>query len=255
MPEALAHIAFGAACLAGLLLLRTRLRSRRSLAKAKRRDDRTHVGPAAAASPRTEHLWRENPNGVVRKTVEEILDVGRRNGVDVDDELFVGKVTPEARAYADFQGLVIHEVGDLAAWLEKPATKVVSVGEPELLDGLEARLKQPDTRRGWLMDGFPRTLPQAEGLREMTERIGQRVDAAVILGVSNEVIVKRLIGRNREDDAPGVVRKRIEVFESQTRPVFDFFRQHFEVVEIDAARSIDEVTEALRVGLDRFDHP
>jgi adenylate kinase len=119
---------------------------------------------------------------------------------------------------------------------------------------VEARLKQPDTRRGWLMDGFPRTLPQAEGLREMTDRIGQRVDAAVILRVSHEVIVKRLSGRNRQDDTPEVVRKRIDVFEKQTRPVFDFFRQHYEVVDIDAARSIDQVTEALRVGLDRFDH-
>ena len=151
--------------------------------------------------------------------------------------------------------------GEVAAETElgQKAQSFMQAGElvPDrlILDMVEARLKQPDTRRGWLMDGFPRTLPQAEGLREMTERIGQRVDAAVILRVSNEVIVKRLIGRTREDDAPGVVRKRIAVFESQTRPVFDFFRQHYEVVEIDAARSIDEVTEALRVGLDRFDHP
>jgi len=123
-----------------------------------------------------------------------------------------------------------------------------------ILEMVEERLKQPDIRRGWLMDGFPCTLPQAEGLREMTERIGQRVDAAVILRVSHEVIAKRLSGRTREADGPAVVRKRIEVFESQTRPVFDFFRAHYEVLEIDAARTIDQVTEALRVGLDRFDH-
>jgi hypothetical protein len=64
-------------------------------------------------------------------------------------------VTPEARAYADFQGLVIHEVGDLAAWLEKPPTKVVSVGEPELLDGLEARLKERFAGRLYISKSLP----------------------------------------------------------------------------------------------------
>ena len=58
----------------------------------------------------------------------------------------------------------------------------------------------------------------------------------------------------RPDDEPAVVRKRIAVFEQQTRPVFEFFRRHYKVVEVDASRSIDEVTEALRRALDRYDH-
>ena len=119
---------------------------------------------------------------------------------------------------------------------------------------VEERLGQPDTRRGWLMDGFPRTLEQAQGLTDMTERIDQKVDAVVILDISSEVIVQRLSGRKREDDAPEIIRKRIAVFEEQTRPVFDYYRNHFEVVEINGVLSINEVTEALRVGLDRFDH-
>jgi adenylate kinase len=123
-----------------------------------------------------------------------------------------------------------------------------------ILKMVEERLRQPDTRRGWLMDGFPRTLDQARGLAEMTERIDQKVDAIVILNISAEVIVERLSGRKREDDAPEVVRKRLAVFEEQTRPVFQFYRDNCEVVEIDGILGIDKVTEALRVGLDRFDH-
>jgi len=123
-----------------------------------------------------------------------------------------------------------------------------------ILKMVEERLRQPDTRRGWLMDGFPRTLDQARGLAEMTERINQQVDAIVILNISPEVIIERLSGRKRQDDAPEIVRKRLAVFEEQTRPVFQFYRDHCEVVEIDGALGIDKVTEALRVGLDRFDH-
>ena len=156
------------------------------------------------------------------------------------------------------------------------------VPDDVILEMVEGRLGHPDTRRGWLLDGFPRTLPQAEGLRTMTERIGQRVDAGVILNVDPEVVVRRLSGRRvceacqavtnvsemkagacplcggklalRPDDEPEVVRKRIEVFEAQTRPLFAFFREHYDVIEIDASKSIDQVTEALRVGLDRYDH-
>lgn len=151
-----------------------------------------------------------------------------------------------------------------------------------ILEMVESRLGKPDSRRGWLMDGFPRTLEQAAGLREMTERIDQKVDAGVILNVDPEVVVRRLSGRRvcescqavtnvsemqagacplcggnlvlRPDDEPQVVRKRIEVFEEQTRPVFEFFKKHYDVVEIDASKSIDQVTEALRIGLDRYDH-
>lgn len=156
------------------------------------------------------------------------------------------------------------------------------VPDDVILDMVEARLGRPDTRRGWLFDGFPRTLPQAEGLRDMTTRISQGVDAGVILNVDAEVVVRRLSGRRvcescqaitnvsemqagacplcggtlslRPDDEPQVVRKRIEVFEEQTRPVFDFFRESYDVIEIDASQPIDRVTEALRVGLDRYDH-
>ena len=152
-----------------------------------------------------------------------------------------------------------------------------------ILEMIEVRLREPDTRRGWLMDGFPRTLVQAEGLREMTERIGQRVSAGVVLNVNPDVVVRRLSGRRvcqscqlvtnvsemvsgtcpscggrlvlRPDDEPAVVRRRIEVFEQQTRPMFEFFRRHYDVIDIDASLPLDQVTEALRVGLDRYDHP
>ena len=156
------------------------------------------------------------------------------------------------------------------------------VPDDVILEMMAGRLQEPDTRRGWLLDGFPRTVAQAEGLARLTTRIGQKVDAGVILNVTPETVVQRLSGRRvceacqgvtnvsemqagacplcggklalRPDDEPAVVRKRIAVFEQQTRPVFEYFRRHYSVVEVDASRSIDEVTEALRRALDRYDH-
>jgi len=152
-----------------------------------------------------------------------------------------------------------------------------------ILGMIEQRLQQADTRRGWLMDGFPRTLVQAHGLIELTERIDQRVDAGIILNVDAETVVRRMSGRRvcsvcatvtnvaeaadgicpkcggklilRPDDEPEVVRRRIQVFEDQTRPVFALFRKKYVVVEIDATQPLDQVTEELRAALDRYDHP
>ena len=151
-----------------------------------------------------------------------------------------------------------------------------------ILEMIEARLRRPDTKRGWILDGFPRTLVQAHGLFEMTERIGQRMDAGVILNVEAEVIVQRLSRRRvcgvcktvtnvresadgacpacggrvglRPDDEPEVVRRRIQVFEEQTRPVFELFRRKYDVIEVDASEPLEQVTESLRKSLDRYDH-
>ncbi len=157
------------------------------------------------------------------------------------------------------------------------------VPDPLILAMIESRLQQPDTRRGWLMDGFPRTEVQVEGLVELTGRIQQPVDAGIVLNVSADEVVRRLSSRRvcrdcqavtsvaetpagvcrlcggplilRPDDAPDVVRRRIEVFEAQTRPMFELFRRHYDVVDIDASQPLERVTEALRVSLDRYDHP
>jgi Cof subfamily protein (haloacid dehalogenase superfamily) len=146
---------------------------------------------AVVAEPGTGRWLRHEPIPVAlaKEAIEAIVAEGFHVNVYVDDELFVGKVTPEARAYADFQGLVIHEVGDLAAWLEKPATKVVSVGEPELLDGLEGRLKERFSGRLYISKSLPFFLEIASpkvtkgsGLQFLAERMGFTAAQTVAFG-------------------------------------------------------------------------
>jgi hypothetical protein len=98
-------------------------------------------------------------------------------------------VTPEARAYADFQDLVIHEVGDLAAWLDSPPTKIVAVGEPTALDGLEERMKTRFDGRLYISKSLPFFLEfaspevtKASGLEFLAEHLGFAREATVAFG-------------------------------------------------------------------------
>ena len=146
---------------------------------------------AVVAEPDTGRWLRHEPipAALGKEAIEAIVAEGFHVNVYVDDELFVGRITQEARAYADFQGLVIHEVGDLAAWLEKPPTKVVSVGEPELLDGLEARLKERFARRLYISKSLPFFLEiaspevtKASGLQFVAEHLDFSPEKAVAFG-------------------------------------------------------------------------
>jgi Cof subfamily protein (haloacid dehalogenase superfamily) len=78
---------------------------------------------------------------LAKEAIAAVEAEGFEPNVYVDDELYVSRLTEHATSYADFQGLEIHVVGDMRAWLERPPTKVVCVGDPVVLDGLEARTK------------------------------------------------------------------------------------------------------------------
>lgn len=81
------------------------------------------------------------PRAVALEAIEAVIAAGFHVNCYVDDELYVAEVTPEARSYADFQNLEIHEVGDLREWLADDPTKLVAVGDPDALGALEDVLK------------------------------------------------------------------------------------------------------------------
>jgi adenylate kinase len=90
-------------------------------------------------------------------------------------------------------------------------------------DMVRLRLTEPDTRRGFLLDGFPRTLPQAHILSEILEADGHRLDAAVEFAVPDEILKQRLLNRGRADDTPETIDNRQEVYRRQTAPLLDFY--------------------------------
>ena len=134
------------------------------------------------------------------------------------------------------------------------------------------RLNQDDAKNGYILDGFPRTIPQAEALEKALDGRGEKLDYAIDVEVPDENIVDRMSGRRactgcgatyhikyqpsargplceicgeplsiREDDLPETVQKRLDVYHSQTQPLIDFYRQKGIMRSVDGTKHVDEV--------------
>nr|WP_314533170.1 adenylate kinase [uncultured Fusobacterium sp.] len=139
----------------------------------------------------------------------------------------------------------------------------------EVVNGLVAeRLAQPDCEKGFIMDGFPRTVVQAKTLDEILAKLGKKIEKVIALNVPDSDIIERITGRRtskltgkiyhikfnppvdekeedlvqRADDTEEVVVKRLETYHSQTAPVLDYYKEQNKVTEIDGTRSLDEIT-------------
>jgi Cof subfamily protein (haloacid dehalogenase superfamily) len=146
---------------------------------------------AVVADPASGRFLRHVPIPLepAREAIAALQEEGFHVNCYVGDELYVGRHTPESERYAAFQKLPVHAVGDLLAWLDEPPTKLVTIGEPELLDGLEARLKERFGRRLYISKSLPYFLElanpdvtKASGLAYVAERLGFTRERTVSFG-------------------------------------------------------------------------
>lgn len=120
----------------------------------------------------------------------------------------------------------------------------------DLILGLvRERLGADDATQGWILDGFPRNLHQAKFLDSLLTEIHQQCDRAVNFEVPDDEIVRRLLGRGRQDDSETTVRHRLDVYRAETAPVINFYRNQSGVVDIDGNRELDAVTQSLTAAL------
>lgn len=129
------------------------------------------------------------------------------------------------------------------------AKAVMEAGElvsDELVLGiLEDRLSDEDARAGFILDGYPRNLAQAQALDELLSRLEQPVEEAVQIDVDTDRIIERLAKRGEEegrsDDTAETVKKRMDVYHSQTQPVVDYYKEQGKLSEVYGVGDIDEV--------------
>ncbi len=121
------------------------------------------------------------------------------------------------------------------------------VDDELMIELIRDRLSRGDTVGGFVLDGFPRTMAQAEALDELLRELGRELDIVFDLQVpKREMLLERLLRRaaeeGRADDTPEVIGRRLELYESETAPLVDYYRTHqANVVGIHADRSVDEV--------------
>jgi Cof subfamily protein (haloacid dehalogenase superfamily) len=129
------------------------------------------------------------PLPAAHEALDAVIEAGFHINAYVDDELYVAAPTPEAHAYADLNKVQMHVVGDLREWLREPPTKLVAVGDPDALDGLEAELKPRFAGKLFVSKSLPHFLEFAHpdvnkgaGLTFVAERLGFTAAETVACG-------------------------------------------------------------------------
>ena len=114
---------------------------------------------------------------------------------------------------------------------------------------VDDRLNDADVASGFILDGFPRSVEQAEALNDMLKRRGLKLDAVLEFRVPEDELVDRLQGRGRADDTEDVIRNRMKVYRDETAPLLDFYQG--ELHTVDAVGTLDEVFARALQALDR----
>src|SRR6476469_6407845 len=126
-----------------------------------------------------------------------------------------------------------------------------------LMDIVQERMNQPDATAGWILDGFPRTVPQAAFFDKLLCNVGgggsssgKHCDLRTVnLDVPDNILVARLLSRGRQDDNEETIRRRLQVYREQTEPLIDFYSGRQQLVAVDGDRQMELVTAELQQSL------
>lgn len=176
-----------------------------------------------------------------------------------------GKGT-QAKRLMDKYGYVQLSTGDMlraeiaaGSELGKKAEAIINAGElfpDDLMIGMIAkRLEAPEAAKGVILDGFPRTVPQAEALDRMLTQKGRKINIAIELKVEAEELIKRILNRAKEsgnaraDDNEETLRKRLDVYKSQTAPILPYYQGKGLLTQVDGMADMDTVTSQIEAAL------
>ena len=178
-----------------------------------------------------------------------------------------GKGTQATRIAAD-HGIPHVSTGDMfraaiaaGSELGRRVEPILAAGElvPDELtvELIRERLGRPDARRGFVLDGFPRNLAQAQALDRMLSEIGRDLDAVLYFDLPDSVAIERLLGRaraeGRTDDMPDVIQRRLAIYHEQTEPLAEYYRARDRLVPLHAERTVEEVHAELQDALEQVE--
>ena len=133
--------------------------------------------------------------------------------------------------------------------LGKQAQPYVHQGElvPDelMIQFIKARLLESDVKRGWILDGYPRTAFQAEELDFLLDKLQQKLDWAIYLKVSENVMVKRSLYRGLPEDRVEVIERRLQNFKKNTLPILEYYSYRHKLLTIDSEKTPDEVEQEI----------
>lgn len=151
-------------------------------------------------------------------------------------------------------GDMLRAARDAQTPLGKLADQYMSTGQlvPDeiILQIVRQRLEADDCQQGYLLDGFPRTLAQAEALDQILAQQGTPLEVVLELRVPEEELFRRLSSRGRADDKPEVIRQRLVAYRQQTEPLLDYYQRQGLLKTIDGLGTVEEIFQRIQQVLD-----
>lgn len=114
-----------------------------------------------------------------------------------------------------------------------------------ILDLIKERLGEEDALKGWILDGFPRNVSQADFLNNLLQELNQVCNGVINLDVPDSVLLERLLSRGREDDNEATISNRLQVYRQQTAPLIDYYEKHQLLVNVNGNRELSQISEEL----------
>jgi adenylate kinase len=145
---------------------------------------------------------------------------------------------------------------ELGRKVESILAKGDLVSDEIVISIIQERLKQPDSQKGAVFDGFPRTIPQAEALDKLLAGLKRQIDVVIELKVNDEILLDRVKqriaqGLSRADDNPETLQNRLAVYHRNTAPLIAYYGKQGKVVTVDGMAPIPEVTGQIAAALDK----
>ncbi|MDR2762337.1 MAG: adenylate kinase [Planctomycetaceae bacterium] len=173
-----------------------------------------------------------------------------------------GKGT-QAGKIVDSYKLAHLSTGDMLRAATAAKTEIGLLAEKFMLNGqfvpddviigiISERLNSSDCKSGFLLDGFPRTLPQAAALDELLQKNKTPLNIVLELKVPDDELLRRLAERGRADDKPDVIKNRLKVYNEQTAPLLQYYEKQSLLKSIDGQGNINEIFNRIKETLDKF---